>query len=174
MLEQQDVMGTTDRESVRADLDQAMMAAFCRALNASGLTPMSVMSVMAGALGAVYRQVADSHRRGECPCGWQPLGSARQRIALHADSGTRLNAGTTPERVALVMIALRRSLPPRRASAFGVPNLGQQGFRKQASKTSRQKKSLVSTATSVLLRALSLRMIWRRCTFTVCSLMRSS
>ncbi|MBN9600377.1 MAG: hypothetical protein J0G28_11980 [Afipia sp.] len=73
MLEQQDVMGTTDRESVRADLDQAMMAAFCRALNASGLTPMSVMSVMAGALGAVYRQVADSHRRGECPCGWQPL-----------------------------------------------------------------------------------------------------
>jgi hypothetical protein len=75
MLEQQDVMDIADRESVRSDLDQAMMAAFCRALNASGLTPMAVMNAMAGALGAVYRQVADSHRRGECPCGWQPSGA---------------------------------------------------------------------------------------------------
>lgn len=74
MLEQQNPMGFADRETVRADLDQAMMAAFGRALNASGLTPMAVMNAMAGALGAVYRQVADSHRRGECPCGWQPAG----------------------------------------------------------------------------------------------------
>ncbi|MBN8968831.1 MAG: hypothetical protein J0G95_10260 [Rhizobiales bacterium] len=76
MLERQTPMDIADRESVRADLDQAMMAAFCRALNASGLTPMAVMSAMAGALGAVYRQVADSHRRGECPCGWQPAGAS--------------------------------------------------------------------------------------------------
>ncbi len=81
MLEQQDVMGLPDRETVRADLDQALMAAPCRALNASGLTPMAVMAAMAamaamaGALGSVYRQVADSHRRGECPCGWQPAGT---------------------------------------------------------------------------------------------------
>ncbi len=75
MLKPQDVPNTDDPRSVEADLDRVLMTAFCRALDASHLSPVAVISAMAGALGSVYRQVAATHRNQQCPCGWQPTTS---------------------------------------------------------------------------------------------------
>lgn len=72
MLERQEMSHRDDRDTVRADLDRALMVAFCRALESSPLPPMTVLSAMAEAFGSVYRQVADTHDRGECSCGWKP------------------------------------------------------------------------------------------------------
>ena len=72
MLEQRDLLGFGDRQTVQADLDRVLMMAFGRAMDVSGLTPMAVMNAMANAFGAVYRQVAEHHQNQECPCGWQP------------------------------------------------------------------------------------------------------
>ncbi len=62
----------TDEQATQAYLDQALMAAFCRALDASCLPPMVVMRMAANALGATYREVAVTHQDRRCPCGWQP------------------------------------------------------------------------------------------------------
>lgn len=49
------------------------MTAFCDVLRTTQLSPMTVMSLAASALGTVYREVADQHRcEGGCPCGWKP------------------------------------------------------------------------------------------------------
>lgn len=73
MLKQQNDQAFRDGKSVEADLDRALMTAFCRALDVSHLSPVAVISAMAGALGSVYRQVADAHQNQQCPCGWQPV-----------------------------------------------------------------------------------------------------
>jgi hypothetical protein len=75
MLEQQGISDIGNHASVEADLDRALMTAFCRALETSHLPPVVVMRVMAEALGSVYRQVADAHQNQQCPCGWQPAAS---------------------------------------------------------------------------------------------------
>ena len=71
MLERQDAFDG-DRQIIQADLDRALMAAFCRALDTPGAKPMDVMMAMAAAFGAIYRQVADAHQAQPCPCDWQP------------------------------------------------------------------------------------------------------
>ncbi|MBS4005552.1 MAG: hypothetical protein KGZ91_19450 [Afipia sp.] len=66
-----------DIETARAELHRAVMAAFCNTLHASLLPPMTVMALTAAAVGAIYRDIADEHRRDTvCPCGWQPSTSA--------------------------------------------------------------------------------------------------
>lgn len=65
-----------DTDSVRAELHAAMMVAFCNVLHTSRLPPMTVMGVMASALGSIYKECADEHRREACPCGWQPASEA--------------------------------------------------------------------------------------------------
>jgi hypothetical protein len=59
-------------DTTQGDLDQSLMTTFCRTLDHSRLPPMTVMHMMAAALGAIYRQVATSHQNEECPCGWHP------------------------------------------------------------------------------------------------------
>ena len=62
-----------DSESAGAEMHRSIMTAFCDVLRTSGLPPMTVMSLAASALGAVYKEVADQHGAdGGCPCGWQP------------------------------------------------------------------------------------------------------
>jgi hypothetical protein len=62
-----------DTEAARAELHRAIMAAFCNVLHASKLPPMTVMSLAAGVVGSIYKEVADQHRYDDpCPCGWQP------------------------------------------------------------------------------------------------------
>lgn len=72
MVEQQDLPQRDEHHAMRKQLDNALLSTFCRALDSSYLTPMTVLSAMAEALGSVYRQVADSHHTGECRCGWAP------------------------------------------------------------------------------------------------------
>jgi hypothetical protein len=62
-----------DSESPSAEMHRSIMTAFCDVLRATQLSPMTVMSLAASALGTVYREVADQHRSdGGCPCGWEP------------------------------------------------------------------------------------------------------
>lgn len=62
-----------DTEIARAELHRAIMTAFCNVLRANALPPMTVMSLAAGIVGSIYKEVADQHRYGDpCPCGWQP------------------------------------------------------------------------------------------------------
>lgn len=72
MSEFQDPSRREDRQAIRKQLDQVLLSTFCRTLDTSYLTPMTVLGAMAEALGSVYRQVADSHLTGECRCGWEP------------------------------------------------------------------------------------------------------
>jgi len=68
----------TESESAGAEMHRSIMMAFCDVLRTTRLPPMTVMSLAASALGAVYKEVADQHRSdGACPCGWTPN--------LHAD-----------------------------------------------------------------------------------------
>jgi hypothetical protein len=72
MAEHQDLTKRDDHQKIRKQLDQVLLSTFCRALDSSYLTPMTILNAMAEALGSVYRQVADSHHTGECRCGWEP------------------------------------------------------------------------------------------------------
>ena len=63
----------TDSESAGAEMHRSIMIAFCDVLRTTQLPPMTVMSLAASALGAVYKDVADQHRcDGGCTCGWKP------------------------------------------------------------------------------------------------------
>lgn len=61
-----------DIDAARAEIHAAMMAAFCSVLHASRLPPMTVLGMVANAAGAIYKEIADEHRREACPCGWHP------------------------------------------------------------------------------------------------------
>jgi hypothetical protein len=61
-----------DSASAGTAMHRSIMIAFCDVLRTTGLPPMTVMSLAASALGEVYKEVADQHRRGACPCGWEP------------------------------------------------------------------------------------------------------
>jgi hypothetical protein len=63
----------TDESSAQTYLDQAIMTTFCRVLDTSRLPPVVVMRMLAQALGATYRDVANAHHDGQCPCGWCPV-----------------------------------------------------------------------------------------------------
>lgn len=64
MVEQQGLPQRDEHHAIRKQLDNALLSTFCRALDSSYLTPMTVLSAMAESLGSVYRQVADSHHAG--------------------------------------------------------------------------------------------------------------
>ena len=62
-----------DSESAGAEMHRSIMMAFCDVLRTTRLPPMTVMSLAASALGAVYKEVAEQHGSdGGCPCGWRP------------------------------------------------------------------------------------------------------
>jgi hypothetical protein len=62
-----------DSQSAGAEMHRSIMMAFCDVLRTTRLPPMTVMSLAASALGAVYKEVAEQHRSdGGCPCGWKP------------------------------------------------------------------------------------------------------
>ena len=92
MLEQRGLASDgSDPRSMQTDIEQTLMTAFCRSLDGSRLPPMTVMRMMAEALGAVYRQVAAAHRHQACPCGWQPslesdVESLRATVAAAAEA----------------------------------------------------------------------------------------
>ena len=63
-----------DSKCPGAEMHQCIMTAFCDVLRTTQLPPMTVISLAASALGAVYKEVADQHRsEGGCPCGWEPI-----------------------------------------------------------------------------------------------------
>lgn len=106
MLEQQDIFGFDNRRTIQADLDRVLMIAFGRALDVSGLMPMTVMNLMANAFGTLYRQVADHHQNQLCPCGWQP--ASAQDIEL-LKSALEAAARWEPADKLLAMPALGRA-----------------------------------------------------------------
>lgn len=61
-----------DAPDAGEDLREAFMTAFCSLLHESRMPPMAVMELAAQAVGSIYREVADAHREGACPCGWLP------------------------------------------------------------------------------------------------------
>ena len=71
------------------------MTAFCEVLRATRLPPMMVMSLAASALGAVYKEVAEEHRSGGCPCGWEPSLRADIEALQAALAATTQSAAST-------------------------------------------------------------------------------
>ena len=67
------VSDITDESSAQSYLDQAIMTTFCRVLDTSRLPPVTVLKMIARAIGVTYRDVAAAHHDGQCPCGWCPL-----------------------------------------------------------------------------------------------------
>jgi hypothetical protein len=67
------VTDITDESSAQNYLDQAIMTTFCRVLDTSRLPPVTVLRMIATAIGATYRDVAAAHHDGQCPCGWCPV-----------------------------------------------------------------------------------------------------
>ena len=71
MRESRDIETPGDPD-VLLELQQTLMTTFCRTLDGSRLPPMTVLRMMAEALGGVYRQAAAAHLGQPCPCGWRP------------------------------------------------------------------------------------------------------
>ena len=105
MLDRQEISQREDRDAVRADLDRALMAAFCRALESSPLPPMTVLSTMAEAFGSVYRQVADTHDNGGCSCGWKP--SHTQDLAQLESIFKKAAMSAQPQKLSTMQVAGR-------------------------------------------------------------------
>jgi hypothetical protein len=61
------------REEAEAHIRATIMNEFCHIMNRSGLPPMAIMRYAAQAIGAVYREIADTHSGpNPCPCNWHP------------------------------------------------------------------------------------------------------
>jgi hypothetical protein len=75
-------------EPTQAEIDHRLLVTFCRTLDSSTLPPMTVMRMMASALGAIYRQTAASHHAQECPCGI-PLASDVETLQAEIETAAR-------------------------------------------------------------------------------------
>ncbi|MBX9932746.1 MAG: hypothetical protein K2Y56_14590 [Methylobacterium sp.] len=54
-------------------LDEALRRSFWQRLHHDALPPMLALQIAAGAIGTLYRQLAEAHRGpGGCACGWEP------------------------------------------------------------------------------------------------------
>jgi hypothetical protein len=73
----------------QAEIDHRLLVTFCRTLDSSTLPPMTVMRMMASALGAIYRQTSASHHAQECPCGWIPLASDVETLQADIETAAR-------------------------------------------------------------------------------------
>lgn len=79
-------------EAARAGIRQAVLTAFCAALQDTRLPPLTLIELAAQAVGSVYREVADAHCGDQpCPCGWRPrlaadLAALQAALALSAGS----------------------------------------------------------------------------------------
>jgi hypothetical protein len=76
-------------ELTQAEIDRRLMVTFCRTLDSSTLPPMTVMRMMASAIGAIYRQTSASHHAQECPCGWIPLASDVETLQAEIETAAR-------------------------------------------------------------------------------------
>lgn len=85
-----------DNPEMQGDLQQALLTMFCRTLDTSRLPPMTVLRMMAEALGGVYRQAATAHLSQPCPCGWRPTVEA-DIAALRAAIGEAAAPCTTAD-----------------------------------------------------------------------------
>ena len=79
-------------DPTQAEIDHRLLVTFCRTLDNSSLPPMTVMRMMASALGAIYRQTSESHHAQECPCGWQPLPSDIDVLLAEIEAAARRRA----------------------------------------------------------------------------------
>jgi len=82
--------GADGDPAVQGDLDQALLTMFCRTLDNSRLPPMTVLRMMAEALGATYRQAAAAHLSQPCPCGWRPTVEADVVLLCEAVSAAAM------------------------------------------------------------------------------------
>lgn len=73
---------------------------------------MTVMTLAAAAVGAIYKEITDEHRRdGTCPCGWQPIPRADVEALQAALAHREGNALTLSDDIAEpVQVVL--DLPP--------------------------------------------------------------
>ncbi|EKS28072.1 hypothetical protein [Afipia felis] len=76
-------------EPTQTEIDHHLMVTFCRTLDSTALQPMTVMRMMASALGAIYRQTSASHHEQVCPCGWQPLPSDVETLLAEIEAAAR-------------------------------------------------------------------------------------
>jgi hypothetical protein len=80
-----------DGDEPGARIRQVVLSALCDALERTRLPPMTVMGLLAQAVGSVYRELADAHVGDDaCTCGWQPA-PAEDIEALQA--ALAVNAG---------------------------------------------------------------------------------
>ncbi len=104
MLERQKPISTSSSaETIQGDLDQSLMTMFCRSLDTSRLPPMTVMHMMASALGSIYRQVAAAHQNQDCPCGWHPT-PAPDIEALQSAVRTAAVQESAPDLLAMTVV----------------------------------------------------------------------
>ena len=82
-------------ETARGELQRTVMTAFCKVLHGGNLAPIVVLGLIAEAVGAACREVADAHRGDDaCPCPWRPdteadialLQNALAEVALAANA----------------------------------------------------------------------------------------
>ena len=78
----------------RRELKGSVMSAFCKVLHQGELSPIAVLTLLAEAVGAAYREVAEAHSgENACPCPWRPdmdadmaaLQAAMLQLALEAE-----------------------------------------------------------------------------------------
>ncbi len=94
-----------DEAAAQEQLNRVLMAAFCRSINSTQLSPIEVMRMMAGALGKAYAEVAAAHQHGDCPCGWQPSPSSD----IESLRAALAHALVTPDHELLLMTVAGRA-----------------------------------------------------------------
>ncbi len=62
-----------DHDPSLTAIRHGMLAVYLDVLDSGPMTPLEALECMAGALGSIYREVADAHLDPQgCQCGWTP------------------------------------------------------------------------------------------------------